>query len=94
MVGLRRRAPDDTMLGWIGHTQRGDSAVPRGRGGRDGRDRLGGDGWACHESREGEITTVRGAYRIGGVRPDVIQRPGCQTGDGACEGTGRTDCTV
>ena len=34
VVGLAVMCPDDTMLGWIGNTQRSDISIPRGGGGQ------------------------------------------------------------
>ena len=86
-------APDDTMLGRIGHTQGGDVAIPGGGGGRDIRDRLRGDR-RREQSREGDILAVHVPTCIGGIGADMIQRTRRQVGDGAGEGTGRADRSI
>ena len=86
-------APDDTMLGRIGHTQRSDVAVPGGCCGCNVGDCLGGDCWR-NESRESDILAIDCPNRIGGISADVIQRPRRQIGHGAGKGTGRADRTI
>ena len=57
------------------------------------RDGLGGDG-GSQQRGEGDILTISCARCIGGIRPHVIERVGCQAGDVAGEGTGGADRTI
>ena len=46
------------------------------------------------QGREGDILAIHGAFIIGGVGADVIQRAGRQVGDAAGEGTCRADRSI